>query len=98
MSTGPRTPEGITAARSGSLGFSIGLSNLQSARYLAAVSTVQDIEAAIPRLSRAEVEDLRAWIDEFLEDQLGLTAEVRAKLDQSRREIAQGQYTMRQPQ
>jgi len=65
--------------------------------YLAAMSTVQEIEAAIPRLSRAEIEELRAWIDAFLEDQLELTDEVKAKLDQSRREIAAGNFTTRQP-
>ena len=61
------------------------------------MTTVKEIEAAIPRLSRAEVEELRAWIDDFLEDQLELTDEVKAKLDQSRREIAGGNYTTRQP-
>jgi len=65
--------------------------------YLAAMSTVQEIEAAIPRLSRAQVEELRAWIDDFLEDQLELKDEVKAKLDQSRSEIAAGNYTTRQP-
>lgn len=61
------------------------------------MTTVKEIEAAIPRLTRAEVEELRAWIDDFLEDQLELTDEVKAKLDQSRREIAEGNYTTRQP-
>ena len=51
------------------------------------MSTVQEIEAAIPRLSRAEIEEVRAWIDDFLDDQLELTDEVKAKLDESRREI-----------
>ncbi|HXS68492.1 MAG TPA: hypothetical protein VN761_06580 [Candidatus Polarisedimenticolia bacterium] len=64
---------------------------------LLSVTTVKEIEAAIPRLTRAEVEELRAWIDDFLEDQLELTDEVKAKLDQSRREIAEGNYTTRQP-
>jgi hypothetical protein len=64
---------------------------------LMAMSTVQEIEAAIPRLSRNEVEEVRAWIDDFLEDRLDLTDEVKAKLDQSRREIAEGHYTTRQP-
>ncbi|HEX4264816.1 MAG TPA: hypothetical protein VH597_10795 [Verrucomicrobiae bacterium] len=58
---------------------------------------MKEIEAAIPRLSRAEVEELRAWIEDFLEDQLELTDEVKAKLDQSRQEIAAGNYTTRQP-
>ena len=61
------------------------------------MSTVQEIEAAIPRLSRPEIEAIRAWIDDFLEDQLELTDEVKAKLDESRREIAAGHYITRQP-
>lgn len=65
---------------------------------LSCMSTVQEIEAAIPRLSRAEIEEVRAWIDDFLEDQFELTDEVKAKLDQSRREIAEGRYTTRQPE
>jgi hypothetical protein len=59
------------------------------------MTTVQEIEAVIPRLSRIEVEELHAWIEDYLEDQLELTDEVKAKLDQSRREIAAGQYTTR---
>jgi hypothetical protein len=61
------------------------------------MSTVQEIEAALPRLSRAEMEKIRAWIDDYLEDQLELKDEVKAKLDQSRQEIAAGRYTTRQP-
>ena len=61
------------------------------------MTTVKDIEAVIPRLTRAEVEELRAWIDDFLEDRMELKDEVKAKLDQSRREIATGNYTTRQP-
>jgi hypothetical protein len=65
--------------------------------YLAGMSTVQEIETAISKLSRTEIERIRAWIDDFLEDQLELTDEVKAKLDQSHREIAEGHYTTRQP-
>jgi hypothetical protein len=61
------------------------------------MNSVQEIEAVIPKLTRAEVEEVRAWIDDFLEDQLELTDDVKAKLDQSRREIAAGNYTTRQP-
>jgi hypothetical protein len=57
------------------------------------MSTVQEIEAAIPRLSRVELEQLRAWFEDYLEDQLELAEEVKAKLDESRREIAAGNYT-----
>jgi hypothetical protein len=61
------------------------------------MSTVKEIQAAIPNLSREEIEQIRTWIDDYLEDQLELTDEVKANLDQSRREIAAGQYTTRQP-
>ena len=61
------------------------------------MSTVKEIQAAIPNLSREEIEQIREWIDDYLEDRLELTDEVKAKLDQSRREIAAGQYTTRQP-
>jgi hypothetical protein len=61
------------------------------------VSTVEEIEAAIPQLSRAELEQIRDSIDERLENNLELSNNVKAKLDQSRREIAAGQFTTRQP-
>ena len=60
------------------------------------MSTVKEIQAAIPQLSREEIEEIRGWIDDYLEDHLELTNEVKAKLDQSRREIAAGEYTTRQ--
>jgi hypothetical protein len=59
------------------------------------VSTVQEIQAAIPSLSRAEVEQIREWIDDYLEDRLTVSDEIKAKLDQSRVEIAAGHYTTR---
>jgi hypothetical protein len=66
--------------------------------YLAAISTVQEIEAAIPKLSRAELEQFHAWYEDFLEDHLDSTDEVKAWLDESRREIAAGNSTTRQPE
>jgi len=60
------------------------------------MSTAEEIRTAIPKLSRAEIEAIREWIDDYLENQLQLTDEIKAKLDQSRREIAAGQYTTRQ--
>ena len=61
------------------------------------MSTVKEIQAAIPKLSLGEIEQIRTWIDDYLEDQLELKDQVKARLDQSRREIAAGQYTTRQP-
>jgi hypothetical protein len=61
------------------------------------MSTVTEIEAAIPRLSPKELEELKAWFDDFYEDQLQLTDEVKQKLDQGREEIRQGNFRTRQP-
>jgi hypothetical protein len=61
------------------------------------MSTVQEIQAAIPKLSAKELADLKQWLDDFFEDQLELKDEVAGKLDQSRAEIAAGQYRARQP-
>jgi restriction endonuclease Mrr len=74
-----------------------GLCKQRSAGYLAAMSTVQEIEAAIPKLSRAELEQFHAWYEDFVEDQFELSDAVKAKLDESRREIAAGHCTTRQP-
>ena len=65
--------------------------------YFTGMSTVAEIENAIPRLSRAELVELRDWFEEYIEDHLELTDEVKARLDESRREIAAGQFTTRQP-
>ena len=62
------------------------------------MSTVQEIEAAIPRLPQHELEQLKAWFDDFYEDRLELTDEIKAKLDQARAEIAAGDFRPRQPQ
>jgi len=61
------------------------------------MSTVQEIQAAIPKLWAQELADLKEWLEEFFEDQLELKDEVSAKLDQSRAEIASGRYRTRQP-
>jgi hypothetical protein len=47
-------------------------------------------------LTVSELEQLRFWIDDLIEDQLELTDDVKAKLEQSRREIESGQYITRQ--
>jgi hypothetical protein len=56
------------------------------------MSTAQEIREAIPKLSREEIQEVHDWIEDYLEDQLELSDDVIAKLDQSRREIAAGNY------
>ncbi len=73
------------------------LSDRSSVGCFPAISTVQEIEAAIAKLSRAELKEFHSWYEEFVEDRLELTDKVKAKLDESRREIAAGNCTTRQP-
>ena len=62
------------------------------------MSTVQEIKAAIPKLTPQEQLELKEWLEEFFEDQLELNDEVKSKLDQARQEIREGKYRTRQPQ
>jgi hypothetical protein len=59
---------------------------------------VQEIKAAIPKLSPSDLAEFKEWIEDFFEDRLELRDEVKAKLDRSRAEIAAGQCRARQPE
>jgi hypothetical protein len=61
------------------------------------MNTVQEIQAAIQKLSQSELAELKDWFQDFLEDQLELTDEVKTKLELSHAEIAFGNYRTRQP-
>jgi predicted nuclease with TOPRIM domain len=54
------------------------------------VSTLQQIEKAIEVLPRKQVEELREWIENLLEDQQELTDEFAAKIEKSESEMAEG--------
>jgi hypothetical protein len=56
-----------------------GLSQTVLGRKLPGISTVQKIEAAIPQRSRAGLEQLDAWFEDYLEDRFELTDEVKAE-------------------
>jgi len=65
--------------------------------YILVMSTVQEIKAAIPKLPPKDLADLKAWLEDFCEDQLELNEDVKAALEQSHNEIATGQYRTRKP-
>lgn len=65
--------------------------------YIPCMSTVQEIEAAIQTLPPDQVKTLQQWFEDFLEDQMELSDEVKAKLEQSHRDLAEGRFTTRQP-
>jgi hypothetical protein len=61
------------------------------------MNTVAELEKPVPKLSGGELEAFRRWFEEYLEDRRDLRDEVVAALDQSRAEIAAGDYRTRQP-
>ncbi|MBI5771968.1 MAG: hypothetical protein HZA93_29615 [Verrucomicrobia bacterium] len=62
------------------------------------MSTVQEIESAIKRLSHAEMSQIRDWLEDFLEDQKEFTPEFRARVETADRELASGaRPRVRQP-
>ena len=52
------------------------------------MSTVKEIETALTKLSLEEMEAVRDWLDEFLEDQLEVSDEFKAKIQRAKQEIA----------
>ncbi len=54
------------------------------------MSTIQEIERAIEALPRGEVQALRDWLENYLEDELQITDEFRAKIERSEQEMADG--------
>jgi hypothetical protein len=59
---------------------------------------VQEIEQAIRTLPKPEVEKLREWIEDFLEDQLELTDEFKARIDRGKQDISEGAVRVREPE
>lgn len=60
------------------------------------MSTVREIEEALPNLTLKELAHLRDVIEESLEDEMEINVEVAAKIEQSKREIAEGRSSTRQ--
>lgn len=61
------------------------------------MSTVQEVEQAVARLSRADLIRLRALLDDKIEDDLVVRDEVMDAIARARAEIAAGSATVRQP-
>ena len=55
------------------------------------MSTVQEIESAISRLSPEDMRLVRDWLENQLEDRLEMTDEFKGRIKSSEREKAEGQ-------
>jgi predicted transcriptional regulator len=54
-----------------------------------------EIREAVSRLTRAEQEALRDWLENLLEDRLELKEEFRAEIEAGKEDIAQGRHRVR---
>jgi predicted outer membrane protein len=54
------------------------------------MSSVAEIESAIARLSRTEAEELREWLEQWLEDQQEMTPEFLASIERGKADLAAG--------
>jgi predicted transcriptional regulator len=56
-----------------------------------------EIREAVSRLTRAEQEALRDWLENLLEDRLELKEEFKAEIEAGEKDIAEGRYRVRKP-
>jgi hypothetical protein len=57
------------------------------------MSTVKEIESALAKLSVQELQAVRDWLEDFIEDQLEVSDEFKAKIQRAQAEIAQGVHS-----
>lgn len=63
------------------------------------MSSVQEIESALTRLSIEDLRAVRDWLDEFIEDQMEVSEEFKTKVRRAQQELAEGVYSRtRQPE
>jgi hypothetical protein len=60
--------------------------------------TVLELAQAICALPRRDVEELREWIEDYLEDQLEFTDEFAASVERGKKDIAEGNVRIRNPE
>ena len=56
------------------------------------MSNVKEIESALTTLSFEDLQAVRDWLDDFIEDQLEVSDEFKAKIQRAKQEIAEGVY------
>jgi formate dehydrogenase maturation protein FdhE len=61
------------------------------------MSTLQEIEAGVKQLSKAEQLALHEWLENLLEDEFEFTDAFKAELDQAKRDIEAGKGRVVKP-
>jgi hypothetical protein len=63
------------------------------------MSKLEQMEAELRKLSQAELRQLRAWLDDIIEDNLEFTPEFEQTIEQSERDKAEGRSArIREPE
>jgi hypothetical protein len=60
--------------------------------------TVLELAQVIRALPRCDVEELREWIEDYLEDQLEFTDEFAASIERGKKDLAEGNVRVRNPE
>lgn len=66
------------------------IANLGILEFNQSMSMLEQIEEQVKRLSVAEQQALREWLDDILEEELEFTDEFKAKIEKAKRDIAEG--------
>jgi len=56
------------------------------------------METELPKLSPAELQQLRDWLEDYLEDRLEVTEEFAASIERGKRDVAEGNARVREPE
>ena len=62
-------------------------------RHSTAMSSVKEIESALTLLPLEDLQAVRDWLDDLIEEQLEVSDEFKAKILRAKREIADGVYS-----
>jgi mRNA-degrading endonuclease RelE of RelBE toxin-antitoxin system len=61
------------------------------------MQTLEKIEQEVKRLTKAEQEALRDWLENMLEDELEFTDEFKAKIERGEQDIRAGRVRIHKP-
>lgn len=61
------------------------------------MSMLEQVEAQVKQLSKAEQEALRDWLENMLEDELEMTDEFKAKIERGEQDIRAGRIRIHKP-
>ena len=61
------------------------------------MSTVGEIEAAITRLPLREAEQVKEWLEQWLEDQQGMNPEFLASIERGKADLLAGRMRIQRP-